>query len=63
MYELWSPLLPGFTWLSWRSFLLDLMESIVYGFYAALLLCPLYNVFSRMLWRRTAVMSGAGEGI
>jgi YHS domain-containing protein len=62
MYELWSPLLPGFTWLSWRSFLLGLVESIVYGFYIALLFCPLYNVFSRLLWRRTAGMSGAGEG-
>jgi hypothetical protein len=46
MYESWMALLPGFTWLSWGSFLLGLVESLAYGFYAALVFCPLYNFFS-----------------
>lgn len=45
MYEAWTPLLPGFTWLSPGSFLLGLVESYAYGWYFALVWVPLYNVF------------------
>ena len=47
MYRAWRDLLPGFQWLSWRSFLLGLAESYGYGWYFALIWVPLYNVFTR----------------
>ena len=46
MYESWLRLLPGFTWLSWPSFLLGLLESFAYGWYVALVFGPLYNFFA-----------------
>lgn len=47
MYETWLKLLPGFTWLSWPSFLLGLIESFAYGWYIALVFGPLFNYFAR----------------
>jgi len=47
MYEAWRDLLPGFEWISWRSFGLGLVESYAYGWYFALIWVPLYNVFVR----------------
>jgi 2TM family of unknown function (DUF5676) len=46
MYQSWQKLLPGFEWISWKSFLLGLIESYGYGWYVALVWVPLYNVFS-----------------
>ena len=46
MYRSWQALLPGFTWISWSSFLLGLVESYGYGWYATLIWVPLYNVFT-----------------
>ncbi|NOZ53782.1 MAG: hypothetical protein GXP08_11725 [Gammaproteobacteria bacterium] len=46
MYETWQKLLPGFEWLSWKSFLLGLAESYGYGWYFALIWVPIYNVFA-----------------
>jgi hypothetical protein len=46
MYQSWLQLLPGFTWLTWSSFLLGLIESFVYGWYVALIFCPLFNFFA-----------------
>jgi hypothetical protein len=46
MYQAWQHLLPGFEWISWKSFLLGLVESYGYGWYAALIWVPLYNVFA-----------------
>ncbi|MDE2227771.1 MAG: hypothetical protein KGL11_01860 [Alphaproteobacteria bacterium] len=43
MYQSWLRLLPGFTWLSWPSLLLGLVESFAYGWYVALIFGPLYN--------------------
>ncbi|MEO6081373.1 MAG: DUF5676 family membrane protein [Steroidobacteraceae bacterium] len=40
-----SLLLPGFTLLSWPSYFLGLVESLVYGWYIALVFGPLYNFF------------------
>ena len=46
MYEVWSKLLPGFTWLSWSSLLIGLVESFLYGWYVALIFGPLFNFFA-----------------
>ena len=45
MYETWLKLLPGFTWLTWQSFFLGLIESFLYGIYFGLVFTPLYNFF------------------
>ena len=46
MNPVWTPLLPGFTWISWTSFLLGLIEAFAYGWYIALIFGPLYNFFA-----------------
>lgn len=46
MNAAWAPLLPGFTWLSWQSFLLGLVETFAYGWYVAIVFAPLYNFFA-----------------
>jgi len=45
MYEVWFKLLPGFTWLTWGSFFLGLVETFLYGIYFGLVFVPLYNFF------------------
>jgi hypothetical protein len=40
-------LLPGFEWLTWKGFLLGLIESYGYGWYATLIWVPIYNVLAR----------------
>lgn len=47
MYESWQKLLPGFIWISWKSFLIGLVEAYGYGWYFALIWVPLYNVFAK----------------
>jgi uncharacterized membrane protein len=47
MNAVWAPLLPGFIWLTWPSFLLGLIEAFAYGWYIALVFGPLYNFFAR----------------
>jgi len=47
MYKSWQALVPGFEWLSWKSFLLGLIETYAYGWYFALIWVPVYNVVSR----------------
>ena len=49
MSPVWAPLLPGFTWITWTSFLLGLTEAFGYGWYIALVFGPLYNFFARRL--------------
>ncbi len=46
MYSVWQKLLPGFEWISWKSFLIGLIEAYGYGWYATLIWVPLYNVFA-----------------
>jgi len=46
MYAVWRTLLPGFEWLSWRSFFLGLLESWGYGWFFALIWVPIYNFFA-----------------
>ncbi len=45
MYETWLKLLPGFTWISWGSFFLGLVETFAYGIYFGLVFVPLCNFF------------------
>ncbi|HET7159047.1 MAG TPA: DUF5676 family membrane protein [Burkholderiales bacterium] len=47
MYEAWMTLLPGFTWISWGSFFIGLVESFAYGIYFGLVFVPLYNALQR----------------
>lgn len=44
MFQVWQRLLPGFDWLTWKSFALGLIESYGYGWYFALIWIPIYNV-------------------
>jgi hypothetical protein len=46
MHQLFPMLLPGFTWLTWPSFLLGLIESFASGWYVALVFGPLFNFFA-----------------
>lgn len=43
MYQAWQKLLPGFEWISWKSFVLGAIESYGYGWYIALIWVPIYN--------------------
>lgn len=38
--------LPGFALLSWTTFLLGAVESFAWGWYVALIFCPLFNFFA-----------------
>lgn len=49
MYRIWAPLLPGFTWISWPSFGLGMVEAFAYGWYVALIFAPLFNFFAARL--------------
>jgi len=44
MYETWQKLLPGFEWISWKSFSLGLIEVYGYGWFFTLIWVPIYNV-------------------
>jgi len=58
MYRSWQDLLPGFEWLSWKSFFLGLIEAWGYGWYFALVWVPLYNVIAL---RAGSSQAGAGH--
>lgn len=45
MYTAWQALLPGFEWISWKSFFIGLIEVWAYGWYFALVWVPIYNYF------------------
>lgn len=47
MHRAWAPLLPGFEWLTLSGFIAGAVGSFLYGWYAAILLVPLYNHCSR----------------
>ncbi|WNL45324.1 DUF5676 family membrane protein [Dyella sp. BiH032] len=42
-----SIFLPGFTLLSWSSFLLGLVESVIWGWYIAVVFGAIYNAVAR----------------
>lgn len=46
MYEVWSGLLPGFVWLTPAGFIIGLVESFVYGWYAAVIFGGLFNAIA-----------------
>ena len=46
MYRVWSGLLPGFVWLTPVGFIIGLVESFLYGWYAALIFGGLFNAFA-----------------
>ena len=46
MFGVWQKLLPGFESISWKSYLIGLVESYGYGWYFALVWAPLYNFFA-----------------
>lgn len=52
MYRAWIELLPGVHWISWGSFLLGLIEVIVYGVFFGLVFAPLYNFFLVKVWKQ-----------
>lgn len=47
MSEFLEMVLPAFKWLTWWGFLLGLVESFLYGAYAGLVYCPIYNILYR----------------
>ncbi|AXS82448.1 MULTISPECIES: DUF5676 family membrane protein [Marinobacter] len=47
MHTFLEQVLPGFKWLTWWGFLLGLIESFLYGAYAGLVFCPIYNRLHR----------------
>jgi hypothetical protein len=51
MYRVWVSLLPGFHWISWGSFILGLIEVLVYGVFFGLVFAPLYNFFLVKVWK------------
>lgn len=46
MYQVWQRLLPGFGW-SAIGFLIGLVETVLYGFYVAVIFVPVYNFLQR----------------
>ena len=46
MHGAWHELLPGFVWLSWQAMAIGLVETFLYGWFAALIIGPLYNLFA-----------------
>ena len=52
MHEFLEAVLPGFTWLSAGAFFIGLIESFLWGAYAALVFVPLHNYFHRK-WTAT----------
>jgi hypothetical protein len=43
LHNAWFTLLPGVTWLSWRSVAVGIVETIAYGWFIAVVYVPLYN--------------------
>jgi hypothetical protein len=43
MHEFLEQVLPAFVWLTWWGFLLGLVESFLWGFYAGIVYVPIYN--------------------
>ena len=54
MFKAWQDLLPGFEWISVKSFFLGLVEAWAYGWYFALIWVPIYNVVAARAIKRSA---------
>ena len=62
MQNLYEFLLPGFTFISWGTFFLGLVEIFVGGFLTAVLFVPIYNYFiSRETPKVAPTMKPVGE--
>lgn len=48
MYGTWLQLVPGFTALNWTNFFLGFGESLLAGWYLALVFAPLFNLMVRV---------------
>jgi uncharacterized protein DUF5676 len=46
LHKPWLQFYPGFEWLTWKGFFIGLAEAFAYGWAAALVFTPLYNLFS-----------------
>ena len=51
MRSAWEVLLPGFVWLTWKGFLIGLIDALGYGWFIALIFGPLFNYFSERMAR------------
>ncbi len=60
MFRAWRDLLPGFEWLSAKSFFIGLVESWAYGWYFALIWVPIYNVVAGRAGKTDAMESTFG---
>ena len=49
MMEFLEQVLPAFEWLTPAGFVLGFAESFLYGAYAGLVFCPIYNALARRL--------------
>jgi hypothetical protein len=62
MQKTWEFILPGFTFISWGTFILGLVESFIGGFLTAVLFVPIYNFFaSRETPQAAPTLAPAGE--
>lgn len=52
MREAWMMFLPGFTWISWPSFLIGFVESFAYGLYVAFVFGPIFNFIAKLTVRK-----------
>lgn len=46
LHKPWLQFFPGFEWLTAKGFAIGLVESFAYGWFAAIVFVPLYNLFS-----------------
>ena len=60
MFRVWEDLLPGFEWLSAKSFFIGLVESWAYGWYFALVWVPIYNLVAGRSKKTVGMESDSG---
>jgi hypothetical protein len=62
MQKIYEFLLPGFTLLSWGTFVLGLVESFIGGFLTSVIFVPIYNYFiSREVPKAAPTMKPVSE--
>lgn len=55
MLAIWKVLLPGFQGITWGSYLLGLVEVVLYALYTVLIFVPSYNWLARRFGERPAM--------
>jgi hypothetical protein len=53
MVAIWKVVLPGFQGIGWGSYLLGLVEVVLYGLYTAAIFVPTYNWLTRLTGQPT----------